>query len=308
MLPVPSATEWRAQEELVRWRQLWEQGVHGALLNEVGARLKEGTLPAEGYGLAALACLGLQRYEEAVRAAQNGVARAPREAWLYGVLAEALIATTHWERAIVAADQAARLAPEEPAWAALGARCRRLAGHLKEALELAERALRRHPSSVLLLVERGCARAETDPAAALEDFRQAQGLAPADPAPWLAEGDLQARVGNWEGARRAYGQALRRATAPGVVEAAEDGLVKARAVGAPLLRLLLLTARITVIGWCVILFAYYLFFRFLQIGWRIAPAFRPVGQSLLLITAVGGGVLVLAGHGFRWMMRRRWAS
>lgn len=327
MLPVPAMTN---REDLARWRKLWQEGAHGALLNEIGQAMKAGELPAEGYGLGALACIALERFDEAVKAGQNGVALAPREAWLYGALAEAYrglsraaSTTSDWAKAIAAADQAVRLAPSEPAWHALGARLRREAGFTAEALQVAERGLQRHPQSEHLLVERALARgaesgALPDPGAlpspgvspnsgAVADLHQAQALAPTDPWPFEAEGLLHTLAGRPAQAASAYRRALRLAAPGPAREAIEDQLARVIAPRAPLaslLRLLLLAARVTLIGWAVILFGYYIFFRLLQIGWKLAPAFKPFGQGLLLATAVGGALLVVAGHLTRFLLRQ----
>jgi tetratricopeptide (TPR) repeat protein len=292
--------------DLTRWRQLWAEGAHGALLSELKEAMKAGPLPAEAYGLGALACIALERFDEAVKAGQNGVARAPREAWLFGALAEAYRGLARsekepagdWAKAIAAADQAVRLAPTESAWAALGARLRREAGFPTEALQTAERGLERHPESVPLLVERGLARGETS------DLRRAQQLAPTDPWPLEAEGMLHAQAGRHRAAASAFRRALRLAPRGSAAEAIEVQLAQAvapRAAG--LLRLLLLVTRITVIGWGVILFGYYIFFRLLQMGWKLAPGFKPVGQGLLLASAVGGALLVVVAHLTRLLLR-----
>ncbi|HLO01666.1 MAG TPA: hypothetical protein VK191_00925 [Symbiobacteriaceae bacterium] len=315
MLPVPSMTN---RDDLARWHKLWQEGAHGALLNEIGQAMKAGELPAEGYGLGALACIALERFDEAAKAGQNGVTLAPREAWLFGALADAYrglaraatraagapaagTGPSDWAKAITAADQAVRLAPAEPAWHALGARLRREAGFTAEALQSAERGLQRHPDSVHLLVERGLA------SGALTDLRQAQAIAPTDPWPFEAEGHLHGLAGNVAEAAVAYRRALRLAPAGPAAEAIEDQLARAIAPRAPLtglLRLLLLTARVTVIGWVVILFGYYIFFRLLQIGWKLAPVLKPFGQGLLLATAVGGALLVAGGHLTRLLLRQ----
>lgn len=347
MLPVPAMTD---RAELARWRSLWSEGAHGALLNEIGQAMKSGELPAEGYGLGALACIALERFDEAVKAATNGVALAPREAWLYGALAEAYrglargagsaeaaalpgaaaaLPAGDWAKAIAAADQAVRLAPSEPAWHALGARLRRESGFAAEALQVAERGLQRHPQSAHLLVERGLARgaessapgnstpsesgAGATPGAqptsrvpdsgALADLRQAQALTPTDPWPFEAEGLLHSRTGRPTEAAAAYRRALRLAAPGPAREAIEDHLARV-ITPSGLLRPLLLAARVTVIGWVVILFGYYIFFRLLQIGWKLAPAFKPFGQGLLLATAIGGALLVVAGHLTRLLLRQ----
>lgn len=344
MLPVPAMTD---REDLARWRRLWAEGAHGALLNEIGQAMKSGDLPPEGYGLGALACIALGRFDEAVKAGQNGVARAPHEAWLFGALAEAYhelakassgpasratpaakggsashgstgreashgaaapgadSPASDWAKAIAAADQAVRLAPSEAAWHALGARLRRTAGFPAEALQSAERGLLRHPQSAHLLVER--ALATQDQSAALADLQQAQSLAPTDPWPWEAAGELHSRAGRRPEAAAAYRRALRLAPPGPARDATLDrlaGVIAPKAPLAGLLRLLLLAARVTVIGWAVILFGYYILFRLLQIGWKLAPAFKPFGQGLLLVTAVGGALVVVVGHLTRFLLRQ----
>jgi tetratricopeptide (TPR) repeat protein len=349
MLPVPSLD---SREDLVRWRRLWLEGAHGALLNEIGQAMKAGALPPEGYGLGALACIALERYDEAVKAAQNGIAGAARAAWLFGVLAEGYRGLAEgtsrrepvdgrhrpapgldgaraeapgsvglWAKAVAAADQAVRLTPDEPAWHALAARLRREAGYLAEALQTAERGLLRHPQSAHLLVERGLAGAlsavgyqaqgghEThyDLHQALGELRQAQVIAPQDPWPLEAEGLLLTRAGRLPEAASAFRRALKRAPSGPPAESIEDQLAQAITARAPLstlLRLLLLVTRVTVIGWSVILFDYYIFFRLLQIGWKLAPVFKPFGQGLLLVTAVGGALFLVIGHLTRLLIRR----
>lgn len=315
MLPVPALTN---RDDLARWQRLWQEGAHGALLNEIGQAMKAGDLAPEGYGLGALACIALERFDEAVKAGQNGVARAPREPWLYGALAEAYRGlaksnardesqAAEWAKGIAAADQAVRLAPSEPAWHALAARLRNEAGFAAEALQIAERGLGRHPESAHLLVERALAAAQMESGGSdpLIDLQKAQSLAPADPWPFEAEGRLHLGAGRFSEAAIAFRRALRLATPGPAREGIEDQLIRAVAPKAPgLLRLLLLAARVTVIGWVVILFGYYIFFRLLQIGWKLAPAFKPFGQGLLLATAIGGALLVLAGHITRLLLRQ----
>lgn len=331
MLPVPAMPN---RDDLARWQKLWQEGAHGALLNEIGQAMKAGDLPPEGYGLGALACIALERFDEAVKAGQNGVARAPREAWLYGALAEAYrglaraqpnvpasagagsgadagsaVPAEDWAKAIAAADQAVRLAPSEPAWHALGARLRYETGFPAEALQAAEKGLQRHPDAPHLLVERALASAASGAPPqnhAWADLHKAQALAPHDPWPFEAEGQLHLRAERYAEAAIAYRRALRLAASGPAREPIEDQLVRAVAPRAPLtalLRLLLLTARVTVIGWVIILFGYYIFFRLLQIGWKLAPAFKPFGQGLLLVTAGGGALLVVAGHLARLLLR-----
>lgn len=303
MLPVPTMA---GSDDLARWRKLWQEGAHGALLSEIGQAMKAGELPPEGYGLGALACIALERFDEAVKAGQNGIALAPREAWLYGALAESYRGLARgakepggdWAKAIAAADQAIRLAPVEQFYHGLGARLRREAGLTAEARQVAERGLELHPESAHLLVERGLATER------IAEVQRAQELAPTDPWPFEAEGLLQARAGHRSEAARALRRALRLAPHGSAAEAIEEQLARLVAPSG-FLRPLLLAARVTVIGWCVILFGYYIFFRLLQIGWKLAPAFKPFGQGLLLATAIGGALLVLAGHLTRLLLRRQ---
>lgn len=304
MLPIPAMAN---HDDLARWQKLWDEGAHGALLNEIGQAMKAGELPPEGYGLGALACIALERFDEAVKAGLNGVNRAPREPWLYGALAEAYrglaksggsSAPQDWAKAIAAADQAVRLAPSEPAWHATAARLRRESGFAEEALQSAQRGLERHPQSAHLLVERALATVSMD-AGALADLAQAQRVAPADPWPFEAEGQLHLDANRYPAAAVAFRRALRRGPSGPSRERIEDQLVRALAPRPRLynmLRLLLLTARVTVIGWVVILFGYYILFRLLEIGWKLVPAFKLYTEGFLLLTAMWGALLFVAGH------------
>src|SRR5690606_24270913 len=143
-----------------------------------------------------------------------------------------------------------------------------------------------------------------DDAGALDHFRQAQAAEPQDPAAYLAEADLQTKAGRTAEARRALQRALREM--PDLVEAEErlaETVGRSRLLHRTLIHLIHLS-RLTVTGWLIVAFLYYLLFRLLEFLWKYFAVMLPVGRALLAVTAIwllGGAA---AGRLLRGTLRR----
>jgi Flp pilus assembly protein TadD len=284
----------------LRLLELYEQGEHAHLLNEVEQLSKEGAPTPAMLGLAALSLTALERHADALKAAGQAVEHATDRAWLYAALAGAQAGASRWEEAVWAQERAVQLMPGEPGYLVALARYQRLAGAPEQAVRTARRAWVADAAHPGALVELGLALAATgDPEGALAQFRAAQAAAPAEPAGWLNEGMLLLQAGDHSGARQALHRAL--AVKPGL-EDAENGL--AATLGAkPVILHLLVFGRLNTVGWLIVAFLYYLFFRLLEFVWKLAPATYPafrvlLGVSLLYLLAVlaGGRLLRAAFH------------
>ncbi len=294
--------------EARRLLQMYREGRYAPLLTEVDELSKGGPLSPGVLGLASLSLTALERYEEAAKAAQGALRQEPGWAWLYNALARAEEGRGRLEAAVAAQSRAVQLMPGEPGYTAALVRCHRLKGDAPLAVRTARQALVAAPEDPGLLNELGLALLETgDRDEALERFREAQEVAPEDPAAWLNEGVLHLRAGARREARRPLRQALKRR--PGLWEA-EDRMAETLTgetgpVRAVLLHLLTL-ARVTLVGWAMIAFLYYLFFRLLEFIWKLLPATLPVGRTILLVTLIWlvGGMAV--GHLLRLAFRTVW--
>lgn len=294
--------------EGLRLRELYKQKEHAHLLNEVDALSKKGSVSPDVMGLAALSLAALERWQEAAQAAAKAAAARPDGAWLQAVLALTEAESGNLEAALAAQQRARQLAPGDPLHAALLARYLRRLGRPQDACRVAREALvldQEHPAA---LNELGLALAASgDPGGALEQFQHAQAAVPTDGEAWLNEGLLHKARGDKKAARRALHGALDRQ--PGWYEA-EDALALtlpgAGVLGGRLLAHMLTLGRVTLVGWLMIAFLYYLLFRLLEFGWKAAPVLLPAGQSLLMLTLaylLGG---LAGGRLLRSLMDRGW--
>lgn len=285
----------------------YEKGQYTSLLAEVDELSKRGPLSAGVLGLAAASLIALERFEEAATVARAAAERQPRWAWLHLALSRGEGGRGDWTRATEAARQAVQLLPEEPAYLANLAGCQRESGQPDLAVKTARQALQLVPDHPESLNQLGLAlEALGDESGALEQFLRAQAQ-PGETAAYLHAGALHHRAGRVSEARRAYQEALRRE--PGLTEA-EDRLAESL-TRQPLARRaimhLLAIARLSLIGWTVVAFFYYLLFRLLQFFWRTWEGLLPVGQTLLVVSLIWilGGAL--AGLLIRALLRyRRW--
>lgn len=295
----------RLDSEARRLLDAYEKGQHTSLLTEVDELSKQGPLPAGLLGLAASSLVAMERFDEAVTAARGALEREPRWAWLYLALSRAEAGRGDWAKAAEAARAAVQIMPGEPGYLANLAHCQRESGQGALAVKTARQALALDPSDPESLNQLGLALEATgDPEGALEQFRQAQTIRPDAPSAYLHEGALHRRAGLVGPARRALQEALRRN--PGLT-VAEDRLAETLSE-TPLvrgvLRHLLSLARLTVVGWAMVAFLYYVFFRMLEILWKSFAVFLPVGRVLLGVTfswLVGGA---LVGWALRVAVRR----
>jgi tetratricopeptide (TPR) repeat protein len=288
--------------------QLYEKGQHLHLLNEVEMLSKGGALPADVLGMAALSMLESERYADAASAAREALKAAPGQAWLHHALAAAEAGQGRLEGAVEAARRAVQLMPGHPGYGASLARYLRLAGQVEAAVRTARQALLPDGSHAGALCELGLALAAAgDRSGALEQFRMAQQVGGGAPEGFLHEGALHLAAGARAEARAALHGALARR--PGWAEA-ENLLARSLAgsggpVAAALVHALNL-GRVTVVGWGMIAFLYYLLFRLLEFIWKMWPVALPVGQVLLVATLVwllGGLVL---GRAARFTFGRGW--
>lgn len=279
-----------------------------ALLHEVDELSKRGPLSAAAQGMASLACSELERYSEAANAAGMALQQQPAWAWLYHALAMAEAGRGRLREAVAAQSRAVALAPAEPAYPTALARYQRESGWPEDAAKTARQALLAHPEHPGALNELGLAlQAAGDPEGAFQQFRMAQSVGGDDPEPWISEGNLQAQQGDCGQARHCYHEALRRA--PGLT-AAEDRLADTLTGGPGIARRLLLhllnLGRVTMVGWMMISFLYYVTFRLLQILWRLLPILLPVAQGLLVATLLYLLIGLAAGRSLRAAFRLGW--
>ncbi len=284
-----------------------ERGLHTALLAEVDELSKQGPLLPGVLGVASASLAELERYEEASKTAHAALEQEPRQAWLHRALSRGEAGQGHWDRATEAARAAMQLMPAEPFYLANLAECQRRSGQLDLAIRTARQSLTLDPEHVATLNELGLAlQAQGDRGGALEQFRQAQRLQPGEPASFLHEGRLHMGTGAVGDARRAFREALRRS--PGLEEA-ENLLARSLGGGAAwqavILHLMNLS-RLTLVGWAIAAFLYYLFFRLMEFIWKYFPIMLPVGQVLLvasLLWILGGALL---GRILRVALRAGW--
>lgn len=87
-----------------------------------------------------------------------------------------------------------------------------------------------------------------------------------------------------------------------------DTLVSPPGLGRRVLHHALNLGRVTLVGWMMISFLYYVSFRVLQILWKLMPFLLPVAQGLLYITLayLAGGFVV--GRLLRWLFRGAWPN
>lgn len=69
---------------------------------------------------------------------------------------------------------------------------------------------------------------------------------------------------------------------------------------------LLNVARVTVVGWLMISFLYYLLFRLVEFFWKWQPVTMPLGRAVLLITLYYLGGAMAIGHLLRFLFRKGW--
>lgn len=262
----------------LRLWDLYKRNEHAHLLNEVDVLSKGGPLSADVLGLASLSLSALERWQEAVGAATRAAGAGTHLAWLHGALAMALAGSGNLSGALAAQQRARQLAPADPQHGALLAKYLRLLGQAREACRAAREALVIDSEHIPALNE----------------------LA-------LSESMLHTAAGQRTAARRALRGALERR--PGWAEA-EDALARTlpgtRGVGGMLLGHVLTLGRVTLVGWLMIAFLYYLLFRLLEFGWKLAPALLPIGQTLLVITLAYLLVGLAVGRLLRWLLNRGW--
>ena len=285
--------------------ETYQRGEHTAVLAEVDQQSKAGPLPPDVLGLAAASLLALERYDEAVKAARHAVAQSPRKAWLHHVLGRAELSRGDRAKALEAVQTACRLMPGHPDYQATLAACQRESGDPAAAAATARGALAGAPGHAGLLHELGLAlAAQGDDAGALDQFRKAQAADPKAPDAYLAEAALHRKAGRATDARRALQRVLQEV--PDLLEA-EERLAETVGPSALLHRLLvhlIHLSRLTVTGWLIVAFLYYLFFRLLEFLWEHFPVLLPVSRVLLAVTALwilGGAV---TGRFIRAALRR----
>ncbi|MEW8978492.1 MAG: hypothetical protein AB2385_08825 [Symbiobacterium sp.] len=285
--------------------ELYQKGEHHALLAEVDHLSRSGPLPPDVLGLAAASLVALQRYEEAATAARGAVRQAPRTAWLHHVLSQAELGRGEKGPALEAADTACRLLPGHPDYLATLAACQRESGDAVAAAATARRALVGAPTHAGALNQLGLALAASgDEAGALEQFVRAQQAAPREPEAYLNEAALHRKARRVPEARRALRAALQQN--PGLLEAEEQlaETLTASPLVHGLLKHLIHLSRLTLTGWAIVAFLYYLFFRLLEFLWKHFAVMLPVGRVLLAVAAawlLGGA---LAGRLVRALLRR----
>jgi len=267
----------------LRLLDIFKNGHYTSLLHEVDDIAKAEPLSAGAYGIASLACSAMLRYEEAAIAAETALGKEPNWAWLYNALSLARVGQERLQEAVSSQRRATSLMPEYPAYAANLARYLRLSGKTDDAVATTRNFMELHPNYTPLLNELGLALLDKgDLEGALSQFKAAQQVDPDDPTPYLHEGVLHQRAGAPGKARLYFREALRRH--PGHVEA-EDLLAQSLAANSVLskrvLAHLLTLGRVTAVGWLMIAFFYYIFFRLLQFLWRVIPALEGAFVGLL---------------------------
>ncbi|HYG56772.1 MAG TPA: tetratricopeptide repeat protein [Symbiobacteriaceae bacterium] len=292
----------------LRLLHMYESEQHAPLLNEVDELSKRGRVSPAVMGIAALSLTALERYAEAAKAAAEALRRSPSSAWLYHTLASVHGGEGKHREAISAQVRATQLMPGEPVYLAALAGYQRLAGDTEQAVRTARQATVTGPDSPAVRNELGLAlEAGGKSAEALAQFRQAQQTAPADPAAYLYEGSLHLRAGDRPAARAALRAALQRR--PGLA-AAENRMAETLTGSSGPLRKALLhvlnLGRVTLVGWLMIGFLYYLLYRLLEFLWAMAPVLHTGGRILLLAALVyllGGAIL---GTLLRFAFRTGW--
>lgn len=293
------------QPDALSLLEIYRKGEHSALLAEVDQRSRSGPLSPDVLGLAAASLVALERYEEAATAAREAAGRAPLKAWLHHVLSRAELGRGDRAGALEAAEAACRLLPGHPDYLVTLAACRREGGDPAAAAATARQALAAAPAHPGALNQLGLALvASGDETGALEQFALAREAAPQEPEAYLNAAALHRRAGRVPEARRLLRDALRQI--PDLLEAEEQ---LAETIGtSPLvhraLRHLIHLSRLTMTGWAIVAFLYYLFFRLLEFLWKYFPVLLPISRVLLLITAawlLGGA---LCGRLLRLTLRR----
>lgn len=298
---LPQSDQERLDEDARKLLEAYERGQHTSLLAEVDEIAKRQPLSASLLGLAANSLIALDRFGEAVTAVQGALEREPRWSWLYITLSRAEAGAANWAKAVEAAQVAVQITPGEPAYLATLARSLRESGQVPQAIKAAREALLLDPAHAEALNELGLAlEASGDEQGALAQFREAQRLHPTEPQAYLNTGMLHRRAGRVRESRSAFQEALRHN--PGNEEAEDrlaESLSGSSAVRGAVMHLLTLS-RLTLVGWGIIAFLYYLVFRLLEFVWRFFAFMLPVGQGLLIITLVwlvGGAIL-------GWLLRK----
>lgn len=292
----------------LRLLDIYKNEQYTSLLHEVDDIAKAAPLSAGAYGIASLACSAMLRYEEAAIAAETALGKEPNWAWLYNALSLARVGQQRLQEAVSAQRRAAALMPDQPAYGAHLARYLRLSGRTDEAIGTARSGLELHPNHTPFRNELGLALLDQgDMVAALAQFKAAQQAEPTEPTPYLNEGVLHQRAGAPGKARLYFREALRRH--PGHIEA-EDLLAQSFAgnsgVAKQLLAHLLTLGRVTAVGWLMISFLYYIFFRLLQFLWRVFPASEVAFQGLLWVLMAYLIVGFLTGRLLRFAFRSPW--
>lgn len=295
----------RLDPEARRLLAAYDKEQYTSLLAEVDELSKRGPLSPGLLGLAAASLVVMERYEEAVTAARGAVEREPRWAWLHLALSRAEGGLGNWPKAVEAGRTAMQILPGEPVYLANLSACQREAGQADLAVRTARQALALDPAHPEGLNQLGLAlEAGGDTRGALEQFRKAQAAQPDSPAAYLNEGMLHRRAGRTSESRRAFQQALR--LEQGRTEA-EDRLAESLS-DSPVVRRTILhlvnLARLSVVGWAIVAFFYYLFFRLLEFLWKFAGSMLPVGRTLLVVTLLwllGGAAM---GRVLRLWLRR----
>jgi len=293
------------QPDVLPLLETYRKGEHSALLAEVDQRSRSGPLSPDVLGLAAASLAALERYEEAATAAREAVARAPRKAWLHHILSRAELGRGDRARATESAEAACRLLPGHADYLVTLAACRRESGDPAAAAATARQALAGAPNHPGALNQLGLALAASgDEAGALEQFTLAWEAAPQDPEAYLNAAALHRQAGRVPEARRVLRDALRQV--PDLLEAEEQlaDTVTSSALVHTALRHLIHLSRLTMTGWAIVAFLYYLFFRLLEFLWKYFPVLLPVGRVLLIVAAawlLGGA---LCGRLIRLALRR----
>jgi Flp pilus assembly protein TadD len=300
-----SEREWQAlSADGSRLAALYRKGQNAPLLTEVDQLAKEGPLQPDVLGVASLALTALERYAEAIKAAEGALALAPDQAWLFSALAAGYAGQGDLARAVASQRRAAQLSPAAAEHTINLVRYIRMAGEAESAAKVARQAMLQHPAHAGLHVELGLSLLDLGQRAeALAQLRAAQQAAPGDFSGYENEGVLHLRSGDQREARRALRKSLQRS--PGRTESEN---LMAATLGTPgsVFRHLLDLGRVNLIGWLIIVFLYYLLFRLMEFFWKQWPQTLPLGRMLLLgaLCYLVGGLLV--GRTLRLLFRTNW--
>jgi tetratricopeptide (TPR) repeat protein len=294
--------------EARRLLSAYEKEQYAALLTEVDELSKVGPLSPGLLGVAGLSLNAMERFNEAAKAAGTALLQQPGWAWLHTVLAAAEAGQGHLPEALVAQRQAAQLLSGEPWYTTLLARYQRMSGQPEQAARTARQALLLDSAHSGALNELGLALLESgDATRALTHFREAQEAAPREAEAHLNEARLHHRAGDRSAERRALREALHRN--PRLTEAEDLMALTLTGKSEPARKLLihlLNLARVTVVGWLIISFFYYLLFRLMEFFWKWQPVTMPVGRAVLLITLCYVVGAMAIGHLLRSLFRRGW--